>query len=254
MSSPLHAYHRGLEHARAELLSRSELRELVDPATPAARLHAFLIQWTTLSLQLQEPTEQIFVEASRRCEDLGRSQLSLTMLRLAADSIARYRLVANDTRVLVGLWNERQNKRRLPTLNLTQVLTQQHSAAVRDLHQLQRTLASSARPWTVLASIFEAEAMLASVAPRVASHAEAMIGPEVKRGMRCVEDIARLAHSGRLPTTMAELLRGDPDTLELSVDTGVHTLQLYQRFLGECSVAATNLAARSDGRPADDAA
>jgi hypothetical protein len=45
-------------------------------ATPEL-LHAFLIQWAALSVQVQEPAERFLVEASRRCSEVGEHRLAL---------------------------------------------------------------------------------------------------------------------------------------------------------------------------------
>ena len=67
MSVPLHTYQDRLAGARQRLKDRQELRILMGPEVSPALLHAFLIEWASLTMQLQEPAERFLVAASRRC-------------------------------------------------------------------------------------------------------------------------------------------------------------------------------------------
>lgn len=241
MLPALHAYEVEIAAARERLEQRDELRGLVDPdSNPnhwSAFWHAFLIQWASRSVQLHEPTEQFLAEASRRCAELGESKLALTLLHIAVDAIDVYRLLADDTRALAQLWNAR----RLPHLDMTSLLTQPATPAIRRCHEHHRQLLLGSDPWAELASVFEVQALLASVADRVVAHASALLGDEVRRGLCSLRTLARHGDSS-LTHAMAGFLTAHPERLEVMVAAGTATLDHYADFLLECCVAGFNLA------------
>src|SRR5262249_41121512 len=143
MSTALHAYENQIARARRHLKDRPQLKHLMGSDATPELLHAFLIQWAALSVQLQEPVERFLVEASRRCSAVGEHRLSLTLLHIASEAIDRYRLVAHDTRTLAQLWNSRRE----PTINLTWLLTQPPTGAMQRLHAHHQSLVASPQPW-----------------------------------------------------------------------------------------------------------
>jgi hypothetical protein len=234
----LHAYGAQIEVARQRLEDRREIRELMAVDAQSGLLHAFLIQWASLSIQLQEPAEQFLVEASRRCADLGESDLAFTLLHIATDAIELYRTLADDTRQLAQLWNAR----RLPHLDLTSLLTQPSSVAVRRIHLFHEQIVGGIDPWAELAAVFEVQAMLGSVADRVLAQAIEVVGDEIRPALRSVETLARRNRASALTSAMTSFLAAHPERLDAMVATGVATLELYADFLRECYVAGSNLA------------
>jgi hypothetical protein len=237
MSIPLHTYQERLAGARRSLKDRQELRILMAAEVSPVLLHAFLIQWAALSMQLQEPAERFLVEASRRCAEVGEHRLSLMLLQIASEAIERYRLVADDTRRLAQLWNAR----RLPHINLTELLTQSSTTSMKRLHASQQSQVDGPRPWTHIAAVYEAEATLGSVAERVSAQAERLLGTDVRNCLRSLDALANFQERGSLGRTMVEFLDANPDRVGRMVETGEHTLEIYVDFLAECCVAAANL-------------
>jgi hypothetical protein len=237
MTAALRAYQDQLADARRRLKDRSELRGLVGSDVDSELLHAFLIQWAALSVQLQERTEHFLVEASRRCAEVGEHDLALTLLQIAAEAIDRYRLVADDTRTLAQLWNAR----RQPSLDLTYLLTQPATVSMKRLHAHAHALVSGPQPWTQLAALYEADAMLGSVAERVTSQARQLLGDEVGACLRSLEALAGLNQRSSLGRTMASFLERNPERVTRMAETGVRTLEIYGDFLVECCETAGRL-------------
>jgi hypothetical protein len=237
MSKALHAYEKHIAHARRRLKDRPELKRLMGPEATPELLHAFLIQWAALSVQLQEPAERFLVEASRRCSEVGEHRLALTFLQIAGEAIDRYRLVAHDTRTLAQLWNSRRE----PMINLTWVLTQPSTPAMQRLHAHHQSLVSSAQPWTQLAAIYEADAMLGTVVERVTQQARRLLGDEVRSCLRSLDAIAHFGERSSLAPTMIQFLDANPERVEPMADTAEHTLEIYGDFLIECCATATDL-------------
>jgi len=237
MTSALHAYEAAIEPARQRLSARGELRALLGPQADPAHLHAFLIQWSAISIQLHEPTEQFLAEASRRCAELGEPSLALTLLHIAVDAIDIYRLLADDARTLAQLWNTR----RLPHLDMTSLLTQPATPAIRRMHQLHRDLVFGSTPWAELAGVFEIQALLASVADRVVEQTTRLLGDEVHPGLCSLRTLSRHGDSS-LTQTMAAFLDANPTRHAAMVGAGTRMLDLYAEFLHESWVASFNLA------------
>ncbi|PRQ02544.1 hypothetical protein ENSA5_21890 [Enhygromyxa salina] len=242
MSKALIAYQDRLAGARQRLKERAQLRVLMGPEADPELLHAFLIQWAALSVQLQEPAEHFLVEASRRCAGLGEHGLSLRLLQIASEAIERYRLLADDTRTLAQLWNGR----RLPPLDLTYLLTQPQTPSMKRLHAGYEALVNGPEPWALLAARYEAEAMLGSIAAQVTAQAERLLGADVRPCLRSVEALANFTERGSLDKTMVAFLEASPARVERMSEVGERTLQIYADFLVECCVAATNLSTWRD--------
>lgn len=239
MTAALHAYERDLEPARQRVVEGEELRGLTsgDGDAAAHHLHAFLIQWASLSVQLHEPTEQFLAEASRRCAERGESNLALTLLHIALDAIDVYRLLADDTRTLAQLWNGR----RLPRLDMTSLLTQPSTQAIRRSHDHHRQLVLGAEPWTELASVFEVHTLLATMADRMLPHATRLLGDEARPGLRSLHSMQQQRTNSLLTKAMASFSTANPERHAVMVAAGQRTLELYGEFLLECSVAGFNL-------------
>lgn len=235
LEASLHAYTCRIEPARRRLRQRPHVRAIVDADRDTRLLHAFLIQWSALSVQLKEPVERFLAAASRRCAELSEHELARGLLRIASDAIERYRCVADDTRVLVELWNRRQG----PRIDLTYLLTQPGPPSLAKTFAFHEQLLTGCHPWAELAAIYEVEAMLASFAPQLARLAEAVVGSPPQPGLSSVA-VPRVSGTRR---AMADHLARHPDQLERMVVTGERALELYAEFLGDCQGAACHLAA-----------
>lgn len=237
MSTALCNYVESLTSARRRIKDRPELRELMSTDADAELLHAFLIQWAALSVQLQEPAERFMVEASRRCSELGEHHLSRAFLQIAREAIERYRLVANDTRTLAQLWNATRE----PAVDLTMLLTQPPTPAMQRLHLLQQSLVSSSQPWTQLAAVYEADAMLGSVVERVTGQASRLLGERVRPCLRSLDAIAWFGERSSLGRTMVAFLDANPERVDRMAEAAERTLDIYGEFLLECCATASEL-------------
>ena len=248
MTAALHAYERVLQSARQRVAEAEELGGLMssEASDGPSHLHAFLIQWASLSVQLHEPTEQFLAEASHRCAELGESKLALTLLHIALDAIDVYRLLADDTRALAQLWNGR----RLPHLDMTSLLTQPATQAIRRSHEHQTQLVLGAEPWAELASLFEIHTLLATMADRTLAAATRLLGEEVRPGLRTLHSLKQQRANSLLTNAMATFLTANPERHAVMVAAGQRTLELYVEFLLECSVAGFNLSSWQARQPA----
>lgn len=237
MPKSLHAYEHRIAHARRRLKDRPQLQRLMAADAAPELLHAFLIQWAALSVQLQEPAEQFMVEASRRCSEVGEHRLALTLLHIAAEAIDRYRLVAHDTRTLAQLWNARRE----PLINLTWLLTQPVTPTMQRLHTHHRSLVSGSQPWMQLAAAYEADAMLGTVVERVTQQARRLLGEEVRSCLRSLDAIAHFGERSSLAPTMLAFLEANPERVEPMAEAAERTLEIYGDFLVECCATAMDL-------------
>jgi hypothetical protein len=237
MSTALTEYESRLARARRRIKDRPELQQLMSSGATPELLHAFLIQWAALSVQLQEPAERFMVEASRRCSGVGEHRLALTFLQIAGEAIERYRLVANDTRTLAQLWNRRGQ----PTIELTHLLTQPPTSAMKRLHAHHQALVSGPQPWLQLAAIYEADAMLGTVVERVTQQAERLLGDEVRSCLRSLDAIAHFGERSSLAPTMIAFLDKNPERVDPMVAIAERTLEIYGEFLLECCAVANDL-------------
>lgn len=227
-----------LADARFALAEREAVAHLLAPEVDPTLLLGFMVEFAALSVQLQEPVEQFLVAASGRCEQLGERKAARELLRLAHDAIERYADFADDTRALTLRWNAAHQ----PELDLTGLLTQPNTRAMRRLFALHNQLVTSDEPWAELALICELESMTAAVAPLLVLHAERRLGADIRSGMRGVIGTAVAGDRGRARTCLAQLFVDDPARLATIVHTSERLLELYGDFLDDCMVAALNLA------------
>jgi hypothetical protein len=244
MSTALTEYESRLARARSRIKDRPELRRLMSSDATPELLHAFLIQWAALSVQLQEPAERFLVEASRRCSGVAEHRLALIFLQIAGEAIERYRLVANDTRTLAQLWNRRYvlpSRGQQPMMELTHLLTQPPTTAMKRLHAHHQGLVSGPQPWLQLAAIYEADAMLGTVVERVTQQAQRLLGDEVRSCLRSLDAIAHFGERSSLASTMIAFLDKNPERVDPMVATAERTLEIYGEFLLECCAVANDL-------------
>jgi hypothetical protein len=234
----LDALHRAMTPARQRLADRPAVQALIDPDVEPVLVLGFMVQFAALSVQLQEPAEQFLVTASQRCEEMGERRLALSLLRLAADAIDHYRLFADDARVLALQWNAHQQ----PELDLTWLLTQPSTRAMRKIFALHGHMAGGDEPWAELAMVCEIEALIAAAAPLLVLHAERLLGSGIRAGMRSMAGLAIAGDRGRARATLAELLVAHPERLPKIVDASERMLVHYGEFIDDCMVAAVNLA------------
>lgn len=244
MTAALHAYESALEPARQRIAELEQLRGLLssEASDGPSQLHAFLIQWSSLSVQLHEPNEQFLADASQRCAELGETKLALTLLHIALDAIDVYRLLADDTRALAHLWN----RRRLPHLDLTSLLTQPVTQAIRRCYEHQTQLVLSAEPWAELAAVFEVHSVFASLADDTVAAATRLLGEEARAGLRALPALKQAHTKSLLTTAMQTLLTAHPERRAAMIAAGQRTLELYADFLLECLVAGFNLSSWQD--------
>lgn len=229
---------RELAEARFALSERDAVQTLLEPEVDPTLLLGFMVEFAALSIQLQEPVEQFLVAASWRCDQLGERELADTLLRLALDAIERYADFADDARALILRWNDQHR----PELDLTGLLTQPNTRAMRRIFALHNQLVTSDEPWAELALIYEIESMTAAVGPLLVLHAERRLGPDIRSGMRGVIGTAVAGERGRARASLARLLAEQPDRLATIARTSERLLDRYGEFLDDCMVAAVNLA------------
>lgn len=242
MSDALNAYRAQLDPARRRFKDRPELRQLMDADVDPELVHAFLIQWASLSVQLQEPAERFLVEASRRCAEVGKHRLSLTLLQIAAEAIERYRLVADDTRRLAQLWNVR----RRPSLDLTYLLTQPATPSMKRLHAHYHSLVTSPQPWAQIAASYEADATLGSVVEQVGVQIRRLLGEDIHASLRSLDALAHFDERSSLAQAMVSFLDANPERVDHMAATAERTLEIYADFLCECCSSAPGLSATPD--------
>ncbi|NVB40734.1 hypothetical protein G6O69_23040 [Pseudenhygromyxa sp. WMMC2535] len=216
------------------MLERAEIAPLLQPGVDPARLHAFSLQWSALSLKLLEESERFLLEGSYRCQAVREYQLGRDMLTLARGSIPRYRRLADHARDLVEQWNERRSVQ----IGHTQLLTQQTPPSLLRLLQRRRSLLESDAPWTFLAAIHEVDALLTLLGPLLLQRAEEA---QLQPGVRLYTDVVAMSEA-RTAEILDSFLRASPHRVDTLLAAGEDVLNNYADFLAECAIAALNLA------------
>jgi hypothetical protein len=170
----------------------------------------------------------------------------MSLLYVAAEAIEVYRTLADDTRTLAQLWNFHArgtglNGRRLPHLDMTSLLTQPATQAIRRNHEHHQQIVRSADPWAELATVFEIHCLLASIAEPARDHAAQLLGEEVRLGLRGLQKLGNHAGTPVLTNLLAGFLSANPERHDAMVEAGTRALEIYADFLLECCVAGFNL-------------
>ena len=217
---------------RTRVTSRPLLHQLLEPGDEAVDpklAHAFVLQWTALSMHCQEHGERYAIEASHRCREVGERALSQTMLDLAGEAIDRYRRIADDSRISTQRWNERHE----PHVDHTMLLMRRPPDSVLRLFSHLERLLAGPRPWTYLAALVEIEACAAALT---------RIAPELQDELRSTER----GRPGQAMADMTALLDHKPERLAPLLEAANATLERIGDILDDCVIAAANLASRRD--------
>ncbi len=225
--------------ARARVYALPVLSKVFTPEAHPTLAHAYLVQWASLSVQLQEQSERLYVEAGRSCLAAGEQHMAKIMLALAAEAIERYRHIADDARRLVELWNQRQALH----LNHTYLLIQPTPDTIVRLVESSEGLISEGRAWALIASQYELDRLYISAGNTLLKFADTLLGPELVSKLQSPRWMAQ--GKGHSRAALAWVLEHHPSRAGTMIEAGTHLLHEYTEFLSTCAVAALNLGARA---------
>jgi hypothetical protein len=214
--------------------------ELRDPEMDATRFELFLIQYCSRGVRMTEPVESWIYRAGERCDALGLQALGRTLMQHARHEANHHLMMIDDTRTLVGRWNERKS----PALDADTLLAApptQGTDAYVDLHE--RVIVGPT-PYAQLGIEYEIEGLSVSWAPGLMDQAKRLLGTEITSGLSFLVEHVEIdvGHTNLNESQLEKLLDQHPEFADALGQAGSAALDAYGAYLTDCLAAATELA------------
>lgn len=199
-------------------------------------LHRFLIEFSSLGVQMTEPVDGWIRRAGARCQDLGLDDLGAALIRHAAHEAGHHKMMIADTHNLVADWNNAGHE----PLNADELITRPATLGVQayiDLHE--ETIASEA-PFGQLAIEYEIELLSLTAGPLLMGRVATVCGPERLAHLSFLEDHIEIdaGHTVFNRRQLEALLGEHPDMLPELGAAGVAALAAHAQFIDDCAAGA----------------
>ena len=226
-------YHETLQPQRIAFADHAISTNLIDSnLTPEVFLR-FLIEYSSLGVQITEPVEGWILRAGERCTELGMPKTGDLLRQHARDERNHHLMMVEDTQKLVAFHNL-FSKEQLNPKNLIE----RKSTPMMDAYiKLHEDVINSNFPVCQVAIEREIEGLAVSYVPHIIERAQSVMGElGVKNFLSFLPehvllDVGHTAFNERLLDTVFEEA---PNSLSEMTKTGEAALNTYLHFFGEC--------------------
>ena len=200
-------------------------------------LHRFLIEFSSLGVQMTEPVDGWIRRAGARCQDIGLDDLGAALIRHAAHEAGHHKMMIADTHNLVADWIKAGHE----PLNADELIARPATPGVQayiDLHE--ETIASDA-PFGQLAIEYEIELLSLTAGPVLMGQVATVCGPERLAQLSFLEDHIEIdaGHTVFNRRQLETLLGEHPEMLPALGAAGAAALAAHSRFINDCAAGAT---------------
>ncbi|WP_447978440.1 hypothetical protein [Candidatus Nitrospira bockiana] len=208
-------------------------------------LELLLIEYCALGVPMTEPVEGWIRRAGERCEALGYREIGSFLIAHAQQEKDHHRWFLDDTRALVGQFNERHSVH----LQADWFLSQPLPTSVLEYRALHEEVIGGDSPYCQLAIEYEIERLSvvygAAAMPKIAK----VLGGQVIQGLRFLEEHTRqdVGHTALNEANLNQLLSEHPSVLPRLLDAARRALDCYSAYLFDCLRLARGEAARLQG-------
>lgn len=236
MESPVETYTSGVAGARRTLEQDDAIVALLDPSLSPAVLERFLIQFSALGVQITQPVDGWIRRAGESCIALGLFDIGHSLVTHAKHEAGHHLMLIDDTRVLVGRWNER----RTPQLSAEALLASPPTPAMQDYIRLHEQTIASDMPFGQVAIELEIERMSTTFGPKLMRQCAKVLAPELLTGLSFIKEHVEIdvGHTALNQRIMERLVALKPEAARRLGETGSEALRIYVRFFGECLAVA----------------
>jgi hypothetical protein len=247
-------YDSQLADARRLLATDDRLLALIDPALDSTVMERFLIQYSSLAVQMTEPVEGWIRRAGERTIQVGLPDIGARLIKHAAHEANHHLMLIRDTEILVEHWNQHHSEQ----LDARQLLARAPTRPMREYIALHEDTIASDEPFGQVAIELEIEGISVSYAPHLVAACKRALGPAVNDGLSFLHDHVTLdvGHTQFNNRLMSDLLAARPAVVDRLARIGIRALEIYIAFFGECLEAARQIvglgpmpAQQAAGRP-----
>ena len=229
--------------ARSRLAADAGLRKVVDPGTDALLVERYLVQFTSMAVQMTEPVEGWIRRAGERCIEVGLEDVGKSLCQHAHHEAGHHLMLIADTRHLVAHWNARHPDQ----LDADALLSQPATAATRAYVDLHETTIAGPAPAGQVAIEYEIEHMSTVIGPPQIAQFGRVLGGEIMAGLSFLKEHVEIdvGHTALNKKMLERLLDHDPGMAEMLGRLGSKALNTYVDFLDDC-LAGAELALRGN--------
>jgi len=227
--------------ARSRLDSDSSLRRLLDPNIKPALLERFLIEWMSRAAYMTEPVDGWIRRTGQRCIEQGMEKLGNQLITHAKSETGHHVMTIDDARSLVQYWNTR----RLPLLNIDELLSQTPTESMKEYRQLHDETIEGPNPVGQIAIEREIGFLAVYFGPRLMQQVETVLGKAVADKMTfLIEHVAvDVGHTLLNEKMLEEAITRSPEKGRIYAEIGARAMTTYIRFLGDCLHIAEDMLA-----------
>ena len=225
----LDAYEARIAAARDQFLGR--LLPLSDEKDPRV-LGLFLVHFCSQGVGMTEPVPDWIRRAGENTRKRGFEELGKTLEDHAAHEDGHHELMREDTKSLVGWWNDSYG----PTLRADAFLSLPWSGGVQAYRQLHEDYIGGETPYCQIAIEYEIEKVSVEYGSKVFGHVIQVVGPDV---LKCLSFITEhvavdVGHTNYNARALEKFLSRAPQALDSLVTAGAGALDAYARYLEDC--------------------
>lgn len=205
---------------------------LTDPTADPELLDRFLIQFCASGVGMTEPVDRWIRAAGVRCKEIGLADLGNALERHADHEAGHHRLMIDDTRSLVELWNDNGASR----LDADALLSGPVLPGVRRYAELHEATIASDSPFGQLAIEYEIERLSLTTGVRLLTNVAAICGSGSLECLSFLSDHIALdeGHTEFNRRQLNSLLASHPDFAQALALAGTAALDTYGDFLNDC--------------------
>ena len=233
MNTDFLTYQKSLHPVRNKMIFSDTIKQFVSEEDPKSFL-SHLIMWTGLGVKNTDQVATWIRKSAEQCKKLGFQKVGDTLARHADHEADHHLMLIEDVKFLTDHFNNQYDTQ----IDPDEIINKPPISATEEYISIHEEAFSGESPYTQIAIEFEMEQLSVSVGPRLMENVKWVLGEEiVKKGMTFIDhhaelDIGHTVFNAKLMTMCFENHR---DTLNPMIETGKRTLQIYERFISQCS-------------------
>ena len=218
---------------RREIFNSPRVDNVLGPDSRPEAFLSWLINFTTLGVQMTKPVESWIRRAGERTIAVGVESIGHQLVRHSVHERDHHVMIEEDAKHLGRRWMAAGR----PQLDVAALHARPATKAMQAYIDLHESVIASKYPFGQVAIEREIEGLALVVGPRIIAQSQRIFGDDGLHEITFVTshvelDVGHTAFNNKL---IGKLLDARPDALEMLVETGANALQIYMDFLDDCA-------------------
>lgn len=232
MKSNVDRYNELMAPVRDAAFRAPRVDRILGPTCSAESFIGWLLNFTTLGVQMTRPVEGWIRRAGERCVDIGLPDVGRQLLKHSVHERDHHVMMQDDAIRLAARWVAAGRAE----LSVPALHARPATKAMRGYVDLHESVIASEHPFGQVAIEREIEGLALVVGPRIISQSRRLLGQQGLEEISFVTshvelDVGHTAFNNKL---LGKLLDARPEALPMLVETGTTALQCYMEFLTDC--------------------